>query len=436
MDNEAEGIAGGLKMHKQSLKRAVVATTIALLLAAGFVRAQSDGQILKITRPLGAEKQYNRTAPVAQMERDSAFARLHPERAQAERRSLGRVRSQANQSTAMSRAQAASAPALQSFGTGGGDIFEIEPNDSIAQGVSLPVNIFGEISFDGDVDFFAFPALAGQQITVEAFAARLSGSQLIADIALFDASGRLLDEDVGDEDNDPLLRYTPASNEVLIVGIADEDDFGGSAFDYLLNITRGIDVDEDEPNDRRAQDLPELPVTIFGEIDGRGDVDFYSFVASAGQTLIVDVDAEVLGSRLDPEINLSDPTTGAEFFYNDQNDGDDSRFNIVLPYTGRYVIGISAFNSNSTGFYRLNASIVSGAGAPLITRVTKISKKIFEVSGIGFTSGTVVEVNGRARNTTTVSSGTLRAKVKARVGDVVTVRNPPDDRRSNPLIVQ
>ena len=31
-----------------------------------------------------------------------------------------------------------SAPALQSFGTGGGDRDEIEPNDTVAQGVSLP----------------------------------------------------------------------------------------------------------------------------------------------------------------------------------------------------------------------------------------------------------------------------------------------------------
>src|SRR5262249_53343837 len=153
--------------------------------------------------------------------------------------------------------------------------------------------------------------------------------------------------------------------------------------DDLTNITRGVDVDEVEPNDRTAQSLPAVPATLFGEISTATDVDFFSFTATAGQTLIVDVDAEVLGSRLDPEINLTDPETGAELFYNDQFDGDDSRFNIVLPYTGRYVIGIGAFSARSTGFYRLNASLVSGSGAPVITQVTRLSKKFIEVTGTG-----------------------------------------------------
>jgi hypothetical protein len=323
-----------------------------------------------------------------------------------------------------------------SFATGGGDINEIEPNDQLAQGVSLPVNVFGEISFSRDVDFFAFEALAGQQITVEPFAARIDASLLVADIALFDSNGQLLVADVGDENNDPLIRFVSPRDQTLIVGISDADDLGGPTLDYVLNITRGYDVDEQESNDRSAQRLSEIPATVFGDIDTRNDVDFYSFTAAAGQTLIVDLDAEVLGSRLDAEMNLTDPETGTEFFYNDQYDGDDPRFNIVLPYTGRYVIGVGAFNSTSSGFYRLNASLVSSAGAPIISNVTRLSKKLHLVSGSGFRAGSVVEVNGIGRNTTFIDSHTLRAKVKAKVGNVVTVSNPPDDRRSNPLLVQ
>jgi hypothetical protein len=324
----------------------------------------------------------------------------------------------------------------QGLGTGGGDINESEPNDRVAQGVALPVNIFGEISFDGDLDFFAFEALAEQQITVEAFAVRLADSNLIADIALFDSNGRLVASDSGDEDTDPVIRFVPSRNEVLIVGIADLEDFGGRRFDYILNITRGVDFDEVEPNDRTAQSLFGLPATVFGQISARADVDFYSFVAEAGQTLIVDVDGESLGSRLDAEINLTDPETGVEYFYSDQYDGDDPRFNIVLPYTGRYVVGVGAFDSNSTGFYRLNVSLVPGSGAPVITSARRVSKKLIEVTGSQFSPMTVVEVRGRKRKTTFIDSGTVRAKVKARPGDVVTVIDPSDDRRSNPLILQ
>jgi hypothetical protein len=421
-------------VFKQSFNQAIAATSVALFLTVTFVAAQSGGPVLKITRPSNARKQPINNTRIAQIDRNAAFKRLHPENSSNIQSEPNR---RENRVSAFARSrQAATVPTLQSFATGGGDINELEPNDNVSQGVSLPVNIFGRINVNRDVDFFAFQALAGQQITIEPFAARLRGSQLIADISLFDADGNLLGSDIGDEDNDPIIRFTPSQDQILIAGITDSDNFGGFDFDYVLNITRGVDVDEVEPNDNAAQGLSALPVTIFGDISKRRDVDFYSFIANAGQTLIVDVDAEVLGSRLDPEINLSDPETGAEFFYNDQRDGDDARFNIVLPYTGRYVIGIGAFDSNSTGFYRLNVSVVGGTGAPIITAATRVAKKSLEVTGTGFTAGSVVEVNGDRRKTTVTASGILRAKVKARAGDVVTVSNPPDDRRSNPLIVQ
>jgi hypothetical protein len=41
-----------------------------------------------------------------------------------------------------------SLPALLTLGTGGGDINEAEPNDLVAQAVSLPVNVFGKIGVD------------------------------------------------------------------------------------------------------------------------------------------------------------------------------------------------------------------------------------------------------------------------------------------------
>jgi len=405
-----------------------------MLPMATLVGAQAQDSLLRITRAADVEKQYSRNRPAAELTRESVFNRINPEPKAFQRRSRrsGDNGIHANSFTAFS----AAAPAVLSIGTGGGDIDEVEPNDQIAQGVSLPVNVFGDVLINGDVDSFAFHALAGQQITIEAFAARLARSQLIASITLYDASGVLLGTSVGDENTDPVLRYAPASDQVLVAGITDADKIGGRAFDYVLNITRGRDLNEQEPNDRTAQNSGDLPATVFGDITPRDDVDFYSFTAVAGQTLILDVDAEVLGSRLDPEINLLDPESGVEFFYNDQFDGDDSRFNIVLPYTGRYVIGIGSFNSNSSGFYRLNASLVTSTGAHLITGVTRLAKKLVEVKGIGFTAASVVEVNSSARRTTFIDERTLRAKVKAHSGDVVTVVSSVDNRRSNPLIVQ
>jgi uncharacterized protein YdeI (BOF family) len=428
-------------MFSLSFRRAISATVAALVLTATFATAQDQQTLTKPVNHADTEKRYTRDTPMMTMDRGAAFMRRGEDSAIAEanqeRRMLRQHAAGHKQTSAFARKiQVPSAPVLQSFGAGDGDRNEIEPNDTVAQGVALPVNLFGQISLAFDTDYFAFQALAGQQINVEAFAARVVGSDLIADIALFGANGNLLASSLGSVTQDPLIRYTSPSDQVLIVGITDADDLGGVRFNYLLNITRGLDADEVEPNDNTAQSLSDIPTTLFGDIGTRSDVDFYSFTANAGQTLIVDVDAEVLGSRLDAEVNVSDPATGAEFFYNDQSDGDDPRFNIVLPYTGRYVIGIGAFNANSKGFYRMNVSLVSGAGAPIVTQVTRLSKKLVEVSGTGFVAGARVNVNGVDRTTTFISNGTLRAKVKARTGDALTVANPPDDRRSNPIIVQ
>jgi hypothetical protein len=421
-------------MAKQSMKKVSVTGLAILLLNISLVMAQEPA--LKITRPAAVEKSQNGDTLTANLERDSAFRRLSGGvvlSAQAKNRNRSALARQAAEEKVF---QAASALTIQSLGAGGGDINEVEPNNQIAQSVSLPVNVFGRVGFTTDVDYFSFQAFAGQQIVIEPFATRLSTSDLIADIALFNAGGQLIKRSFGDEREDPLLTYTPLENQILIVGIADVDDFGGASYSYVLNITRGADIDEVEPNDRTSQELPALPVTVFGDVNKRPDVDFYSFTATAGQTLIVDVDAQVFGSLLDAEINLSDPSTGLEFFYNDQLDGDDPRFNIVLPYTGRYVIGIGSFAGNSRGFYRLNATLTSQTGAPLITRVTRLAKKLVEVEGTGFSSAAIIEVNGVVRNTSTITANILRAKGKIRAGDVVTVINPPDSVRSNPLLVQ
>jgi hypothetical protein len=321
------------------------------------------------------------------------------------------------------------------LGTGSGDIQEIEPNDTNAQEVCMPVNVIGAINPFGDVDFFAFQAFANEQINVEAFASRIPGSNLIADTALFDTSGNMLVESAGDGFSDPLIQFSVTQDQVLIAGITDIEGFGGSSFVYLLNIEGGMDVQEAEPNDRSPQPLPALPVTIFGNVSSTTDVDLYSFSATAGTTLIADVDAQIMGSTLDSELSLTDPSTGIQYFYNDDFDAGDPRFNIVLPFTGAYVIAIDAFNQDSSGAYRLNLSLVPGSGAPVLTGFSILGPKQIQITGTGLQSGATVAVNGFDKKTSQVDSGTFVARAKAKRGQTVTIANP-DGRRSNPFLIQ
>src|SRR5262249_48248350 len=209
-----------------------------------------------------------------------------------------------------------------------------------------------------DEDFFAFPCLAGEQINVEAFASRISGSLLVADIALFDSAGNVITEAVGDGVNDPLIQFVSPSDGVMIAGITDADGFGGSNFIYLLNVSAGVDVDEIEPNSRTPQALPASAATVFGQLDNSSDIDLYSFSGIQGQTVIVDIDASVLGSPLVTSVTLSDALTGIRYFASDHVDGNDPRFNILLPANAVYVLSVAAIGGSPGGFYRMNVSFV------------------------------------------------------------------------------
>ncbi|MFL6276805.1 MAG: hypothetical protein ACJ74G_16585, partial [Blastocatellia bacterium] len=108
-------------MFSSSLKRAIAATAGALLLTASFVIAQNNQPGLKITRPTNADKLYTRRTATIELDRASAFQRMHGEvmvTAQAQRQSQARRQRAAGHEeiNAFARkSQVPSAPALQSF---------------------------------------------------------------------------------------------------------------------------------------------------------------------------------------------------------------------------------------------------------------------------------------------------------------------------------
>jgi len=323
-----------------------------------------------------------------------------------------------------------------SASTGSGDINEVEPNNQVAQNVFMPTNISGQMIFSGDQDFYAFPVLSGEQINIEAFASRIPGSLLIADIGLFDSAGNLITESAGDGVNDPLIQFVAPADGIMAAGITDTQGFGGRNFVYLLSVDGGVDVNEIEPNNRTPQALPPSAATVFAQSNSSSDTDLYSFNGTQGQTVIVDVDATIFGSTLVSSLTLTDATTGVQYFTCDHNDGDDPMFNILLPTTGAYVIGVTPIDGSPGGFYRMNVSFVPGDASPVITSVTHVKAKVISVTGTGLNTSSIVEVDGRQVATTVVQKGQLNAKARAKPGAVITVADLPDLRRSNPFIVQ
>src|SRR4029078_8739926 len=136
-------------MFTQSITRAGAILISALLSAASLTAGQTQTPSLTITRPAIDERFNNRDSQPPEMDghnADTGFRRAGL-RSNAERGHKRERLALASTSGYGQTRGSAAFPALLSIGTGGGDIDEAEPNDLIAQGVSVPVNVFGEVSF-------------------------------------------------------------------------------------------------------------------------------------------------------------------------------------------------------------------------------------------------------------------------------------------------
>jgi hypothetical protein len=346
-------------------------------------------------------------------------------------------------------------------GTGGGDVNEVEPNDSNAQVLDdIPVNVVGVISSPSDIaDCFAVPVTAGDRIRVEVVADRVFDSALDSFITVLEDDGStvVLENDDGFDDSvDSFDRFIAEYTGYYFVCVQDALGLGDSSFVYVLNVTSAIppDLSEQEFNDDldSADPLP-LPSLVFGDSGATNDLDVYRFSGTEGTTLIVDVDAAIFLSTLDSIVGLYDDTGGLLFGY-DEDDGDstnpDTRFNILLPYTGTYYLSVGdAFNrGNGAGdyYYSLSLTVQSGVGAPRVTGL-KITNAGFakKVIGSGFgRSGAFAELtadnsaaaalpsrNAPRKPTTAIK---LTPPVEVFVGDVFTVVDR-NGRRSNPGVL-
>ncbi|HWQ35027.1 MAG TPA: hypothetical protein VNQ79_19435 [Blastocatellia bacterium] len=112
-------------------------------------------------------------------------------------------------------------------------------NQSIetAQEITLPTTITGNLSRNGEADYFRFRAQAGQQIVFDSVAAVI-GSRLNPVITLFDISGNQLA--MNDDFNgraDALLGYTFKEAGEYVVRITDAESKGAPGqFEYRLNV--------------------------------------------------------------------------------------------------------------------------------------------------------------------------------------------------------
>ncbi|HXF05773.1 MAG TPA: DVUA0089 family protein [Blastocatellia bacterium] len=257
--------------------------------------------------------------------------------------------------------------------TGGGPPgrhVESEPNNTIAQadGVVPDVTVAGTLDPGGDVDFFGFDVTSGQTITVEIRARSLTpASDADTVITLFDGRGNQLAEndDFGGS-LDSRLDFSATTSGRVFLRVRNFGPKGGPTYTYEAVITRRGVIPppqintESEPNNSTAQANPITPpVTVRGTINPAGDVDFFVFDGRRGQQLLVDIDAQTLTppSSLDSVVTLMD-SRGNQLAENDDADGSlDSRLQVTLPSTGRYLIRIRHFDQKGGPAYTYNAVV-------------------------------------------------------------------------------
>jgi hypothetical protein len=109
--------------------------------------------------------------------------------------------------------------------------------------------------------------------------------------------------------------------------------------------------DPHEPNDTAGQATPISYGTTLTDPDicPEADLDYYSFLASAGDTIIADIDAQNIGSSLDSHLYLYDTDGVTVLTENDDYGALDSRIEYTLPADGTYYLKVQEYDHPNEG---------------------------------------------------------------------------------------
>ena len=248
------------------------------------------------------------------------------------------------------------------------DVGEAEPNNEIEQAavVEYPAVVIGAINAAGDIDRFRIKADANDELVFALTDTALNASLRLLDatgneIAVnhathlahrFDAPGEFIVE-LGDKDLRANLGYRlhigafPVVEHLEPLGVPAGEPRTVSVKGYNLGDMAAVEVDppdtasygqtiglpvpavegnplpapqlavgqfaevaETEPNNALAEaQALEAPVTVNGRIDAAdqgGEADLYAFHATAGQPIVIEVQAARLGSDLDSVVEILD----------------------------------------------------------------------------------------------------------------------------------
>jgi WD40 repeat protein len=188
---------------------------------------------------------------------------------------------------------------------------------------------------------------------------RLSGKYLVSASEVRTNSPKLAAKIIagdGSQADDVWAEVTPAADlargayKVAVVTP------GGASGEVTLHVDDLPQLAELEPNPSPAGQKPvPLPACVWGTLTDRGDVDHFVFDAKAGQTIVAELAAKTLGSRLNGVLTLLGPHGEVLATNNDYNGEADPLLAYQILADGRYAVRVGdlALNGSKDHFYRL-----------------------------------------------------------------------------------
>lgn len=267
-------------------------------------------------------------------------------------------------------------------GTGGGDVPEIEPNNLMSYAnvaPDIPFNCMGAIDVPGDQDWIRLFVTVGEPLQINVYSrVGLFSSPLDPFLAVWQSDGTLIawDSDISWPTNlNAQVNFLTSYTGDIYIQVRSSAPVGSANHKYIVEVwPTTIPVWEapnleSEPNDSAGLADPiVLPGVKFGQIGIDGDADWTYFDAPAGATVVVDVHAQIYNVPLDSIVEIF-ASNGLMLFPADDMDGKDTRFNLVLPYTGRYFLRLSDYSGAGSPFhvYVISVSLQDGTASPHIT---------------------------------------------------------------------
>ena len=119
------------------------------------------------------------------------------------------------------------------------ELLEAEPNDVVAQAVSVPIpaTVNGRLNMPGDIDHFAFMAKKGEKFALDVDSADLQFPTDAVLAVLSEAGKTLVEVDDSKASRDPSLRFTAPADGRYLVSLRDRSGGGGEECVYRLHLS-------------------------------------------------------------------------------------------------------------------------------------------------------------------------------------------------------